>query len=120
MEKIKFIPISNSELNGNELVYLEKCIKTNWISSLGEFVSSFENKFSELINTKYSLSCSNGTVALHLALLGLDIKAGDEVIVPSFTFIATINSILYCGAVPVFVDIDPETWCLEDSSRRIF
>ena len=113
-----FIPISNSDLTGNESIYLENCIKSNWISSLGEYVSSFESKFSKLIETKHSLSCSNGTVALHLALLGLEIKPGDEIIVPSFTFIATINSILYCGAIPVFVDIDPITWCLDANDTK--
>ncbi len=118
MRNNEFIPISNSELSGNELVYLENCIKTNWISSLGEYVTSFENLFSKLIKVEYSLSCSNGTVALHLALLGLEIKPGDEVIVPSFTFIATINAILYCGAIPVFVDIDPVTWCLDPNDVK--
>lgn len=113
MKNKEFIPVSNSDLTGNELIYLENCIKTNWISSLGEYVLNFENKFSKLIDTKHSLSCSNGTVALHLALLSLDIKPGDEVIVPSFTFVATINSILYCGATPIFVEIDPDTWCMD-------
>ena len=121
MQSKKFIPISSCDLNGNELAYLENCIKTNWISSLGEYVSSLELQFSQRIGTKYSASCSNGTIALHLALLSLDIKPGDEIIVPSFTFIATINAILYCGAKPVFVDIDPVTWCMDvnDIKRKI-
>lgn len=107
-----FIPISNSRLTGNEKKYLSQCIDSNWISSLGKFIREFESKFSRFLNIEYSLSCTSGTAALHLALLGLNIKEGDEVIVPSFTFIATVNAILYCGAKPVFVDIDPITWCL--------
>ena len=107
------IPISNTDLEGNEKKYLANCISSNWISSLGEYVIKFEKKFSEYLDVKYSLACSNGTSALHLALLGLDIKEGDEVIVPSFTFVASINAILYCKAKPVFVDIDSKTWCLD-------
>ncbi|MHC4888776.1 MAG: DegT/DnrJ/EryC1/StrS family aminotransferase [Planctomycetota bacterium] len=110
MEKI---PVSSSDLRGNEENYLVDCIATNWVSSQGRYVFEFESKFSQYINVNYSLACSSGTTALHLALLGLDIEEGAEVIVPSFTFAATVNSILYCDAKPVFVDIDPITWCLD-------
>ena len=110
---MKRIPISSSDLKGNEQKYLSECISTNWVSSQGSYIKQFENKFSEFLNVSYSLTCSNGTTALHLALLALGIKEGDEVIVPSFTFIATVNTILYCKAKPVFVDIDPITWCLD-------
>lgn len=110
---MKMIPISKPELHGKESVYLNHCIKTGWVSSLGHYISEFEQRFSEFIGQSYSLSCSNGTTALHLALLSLDIGEGDEVIVPSFTFIATVNSILYCRAKPIFADIDPVTWCLD-------
>ena len=118
---MKKIPISNSDLSGNERKYLNECISTNWVSSLGKYVFQFEKMFSEYLNVKHCLTCSNGTAALHLALLALDIREGDEVIVPSFTFIATVNSILYCGAKPVFVDIDPITWCLDtnDVEKKI-
>lgn len=115
------IPISNSYLVGNEMRYIQDCIETNWISSLGEYVRRFEEEFAQYLGIRYSLTCSNGTAALHLALLALDISPGDEVIVPSFTFIASINSILYCGAIPVFVDVEPDTWCLnpEDVRKKI-
>ncbi len=117
----KFIPVSNADLNGNERKYLQDCIDINWISSQGKYVKDFEKKFSTYIKARHCLSCSNGTTALHLALAALEIKSGDEVIVPSFTFIATINTILYCNAKPVFVDIDPLTWCLdpEDVKNKI-
>lgn len=116
-----YIPISNTTLEGKELEYLTDCIESGWISSLGKYVSEFENNFSNYLSTKYSLTCSNGTTALHLALLSLGIGPGDEIIAPSLTFIATINAILYCRAKPVFVDIVPVTWCLdpEDVKQKI-
>jgi len=118
---MKTIPISQPELQGKEKHYLNHCIETGWVSSLGGYISEFEQQFSEFLGQTYSLTCSNGTAALHLALLSLGIKEGDEVIVPSFTFIATVNAILYCRAKPIFVDIDPLTWCLDpkDVANRL-
>lgn len=112
------IPVSASDLDGNEKHYLTDCIKTNWVSSQGPYVSRFEDEFSKYINVKYSIACSSGTTALHLGLLSLGIDDGDEVITPSFTFIATVNAILYCKAKPVFVDIDPVTWCMDSADVR--
>jgi perosamine synthetase len=107
---MQFIPISSSNLTGNEINYLKQCIDTNWISSLGKHVREFENQFSVYTGRLFSLACSSGTTALHLALEALGIGEGDEVIVPAFTFIASVNAILYTGAAPVFVDIEEETW----------
>jgi perosamine synthetase len=83
-----------------------------WISSKGPYVGKFEDEFRKFIGVEHGIAVSNGTVALHLALVALDVGPGDEVIVPDLTFAATINAVLYCGATPVIVDVDPTTWCL--------
>jgi len=104
--KNEYIPVYEPYLAGNEERYLNECIKTGWISSKGRFVDLFENSFANYIGSPYALSTSNGTVALHLALVTIGINKGDEVIVPDLTFAASVNSILYTGAVPVLVDCD--------------
>lgn len=109
------IPVCEPTLTGNELKYVTDCIKTNWISSNGKYITEFENRFAQYCEAKHGISCCNGTVAIHLALAALDLKKGDEVIVPSFTMIGTVNPILYCGATPVFVDSEPETWNMDIS-----
>jgi perosamine synthetase len=116
INKIRRIPIANPILDGNELNYVTECIKTNWISSQGKFVKRFEAQFSELLVGQQALAVSNGTVALHLALVAYGIGPGDEVILPDLTFAATINAVLYTGATPVIVDIDPHTWCIDPSA----
>jgi perosamine synthetase len=107
------IPVSIPFLGGNEEKYVLKSLKSTWISSTGEFVSKFEEDFAKFCGTKYALSVCNGTVALHLALLGLDLQPGDEVLVPSLSYVATANAVKYVNAVPVFVDVDPNTWCID-------
>lgn len=107
------IPILQPELSGNELEYVTECVTTNWISSQGRFVSEFERVFSELHDDRFALAVSNGTVALHLALVALGIGAGDEVIVPNLTFAACLNSVLYTGASPVLVDVASDTWTMD-------
>jgi perosamine synthetase len=97
-------------LGGNELAYVTDCIKTNWISSQGKYVHRFEQELKTINNGNYCLATSNGTVALHLALIALGVSEGDEVIVPNFTFGASINAIMHAGATPVLVDIDEDTW----------
>lgn len=101
------IPIYQPTLGGNEKQYVNEALDTNWISSKGEFVSKFENQFSNYLSVNYSTSVCNGTVALHLALLALGIGPGDEVLVPTLTYIASVNAITYVGAKPVFVDSEP-------------
>jgi len=110
--KFKY-PVYQPSLTGNEKKYVDECIDSTWISSKGEFIKKFEDEFSEFIGIKYSAGVSNGTVALHVALLALGIGKGDEVIVPTFTYIASVNSISYTGAKPVFVDSDPGTWQID-------
>jgi perosamine synthetase len=109
----EFIPISNPALVGNELKYVTDCVQTSWVSSLGTYVTRFEEAFAEFCGTEHAVTCSNGTTALHLALLALDVKPGDEVIVPTLTYVATANAVVYCGAKPVFVDSEPETWNMD-------
>lgn len=107
------IPVAKPSLSDKELQYVSECILTGWISSAGKFVARFEKALADFCGTRYSVATSSGTAALHLALLGLDINSGDEVIVPSLTFIATANAVTYTGAKPVFVDSEPETWNID-------
>lgn len=107
------IPVAAPDLSGKEEQYVLEAIRSSWISSTGPFVRRFESEFSELCGTRSAIGVCNGTVALHLALLALGVRPGDEVLVPSLTFVATANAVRYVGAEPVFVDVDPETWCLD-------
>ena len=109
----KKIPVASPMFLGNEKKYVNDCIESTWISSAGKYINEFETKFAQFCGVKHALSCSNGTVALHLALMALDIKAGDEVIVPTLTYIASANAVKYCGATPVFADSDRYTWNLD-------
>jgi len=109
----KFIPVCEPLLAGNELKYITDAVSTGWISSSGSYLQKFENAFSEYCGVKYGVGVCNGTVALHLALKALDIKEGDEVIIPDFTMIASAYAVCYCGAKPVFIDADKETWNID-------
>ena len=112
-QRLNMIPIYDTFLQGNESKYLNYCISNNWISSAGGYVIDLENKFSSIFKNKNLMLCSSGTAALHLALLSLGIKKGDEVIIPDLTFAAVINTIIHVGAKPVIVDIDKETWNID-------
>jgi perosamine synthetase len=107
------IPLLEPQLIGNELEYVQDCIKTNWISSQGKYVQLFEQEFEKFHSGMQALTVSNGTVALHLALYALGVGKGDEVIVPNITFAATINSVLHCNAIPVLCEINPITLCID-------
>jgi perosamine synthetase len=117
----KFIPVSEPTITEKETEYVMQAVKSGWVSSLGEFINKFEDAFAKFVGTKYALTVSNGTVALHLSLVSLGIKEDDEVIVPDLTFIATANAVKYTGATPVFTDIDKDTWCIspEDIRKKI-
>lgn len=106
------LPVASINLVGNELNYVTQCIQTNWISSQGKFVSEFEKVFASYHDMPYASTTSNGTTALHLALVALGIGPGDEVLVPASTFGATANAVIHAGGVPVFVDIEADTWCM--------
>jgi len=100
------IPLLEPSLNGNEWLYVKECIETEWISSAGKYVDLFEEKITEYTGSKFSIACVNGTSALQVSLRLVGVEAGDEVIVPTLTFIAPINAIAYNGASPVFMDAD--------------
>jgi len=107
------LPVATPVLGGNELRYVTECVLTNWISSQGRFVAEFERAFAKFTGVKHGVAVSNGTVALHLALVLAGIGQGDEVIVPTLTFVATANAVRHAGASPVFVDSDPNTWTID-------
>ncbi len=107
------IPLYQPDLGGNEKRYVLECLDSTWISSKGKFISEFENRFSDYLGTKHAVGVCNGTVALHLALITLGIGPGDEVIVPTLTYIAAVNAIAYTGATPVFVDSRRDTWQMD-------
>jgi perosamine synthetase len=107
------IPIGAPCFNGNEKSYLMECIDSAKISATGRFVDEFERQFAQYCDAKYAFTCSSGTAALHLAMMAHDIKAGDEIIVPSLTYIAAANAVTYCGAKPVFIDSEKDTWNLD-------
>ena len=113
MEVTKEVHLASPVLNGNEKKYVMDCIDTGWISANGKYVNEFERQFAEFCGVKHAISCANGTVALHLPLLSYGIGPGDEILIPTFTYIATANAIKYCGATPVLVDSEPETWNID-------
>lgn len=107
------IPVNQPLLNGKEKEYLGKAIDEGWISSEGPAVKKFEQQFAAITNRQFGIAVCNGSVALDLAVKALDIKEGDEVILPSFTIISPAAAIVRCGAVPVLVDSDPATWNMD-------
>ncbi len=110
---------------GNEKKYLLDCIKTNWVSTSGKYLNLFEKKIKKITGSKYVIPVLNGTIGLHISLITLGVKNGDEVIVPSITFIASVNSINYVGAQPIFMDVDKylnldEKKCIEFLQKHTF
>lgn len=114
----KTIPVAEPHFDHRELEFVTDCVKTGWISSIGPYVTEFEDKFSRFCDTSYGVACANGTVALHLALVAMNVRAGDEVICPALTFIASANAITYTGAKPVFVDAEPRTWNMDPAKVK--
>jgi perosamine synthetase len=107
------IPVAAPVLRGREREYVLDCLDSTWISSAGRYVDEFERAFAEFCGVRHAVACCNGTVAVHLALLAAGVGPGDEVIVPTLTYVASANPVLYCGATPVFVDAEPATWNLD-------
>ena len=110
------LPVAQPTLGERELVYVTECILSGWISSTGRFVTEFEKRCAEFCRVPHAISTSNGTTALHLALLALGIGPSDEVIVPTLTFIASANAVTYTGARPVFVDSEPLSWNMDPAA----
>ncbi len=100
------IPLSVPNLKGNESKYLKECVDTEWVSSVGKFVEEFEEQIIQYTKCTYAVACSSGTTALQLALIAAGVREGDEVIVPTMTFIASPNAVTYLNASPIFIDCD--------------
>ena len=99
----RVIPNAVPHLAGNEWKYVKECLDTNWVSSSGQFVDRFEREIAQYVGVPHAVATVNGTAAIHVALLAAGVTAGDEVLVPTFTFEATANAVAYCGAHPVFL-----------------
>jgi perosamine synthetase len=107
------IPVNEPLLGKRELEYVTECVNTSWISSAGRFIEDFEEKWATYCGRRYGIAVSNGTVALQVAAACLGLKPGDEVIMPTFTIISCALAAVYNGGVPVLVDCDPRTWCMD-------
>ncbi len=107
------IPVNEPRLDGRELEYVSECLNSGWISSAGEFIERFEQEWAAYCDRRHGVAVANGTVGLQLALACLELEPGDEVILPSFTIISCAQAVLYNGGIPVLVDSDPATWCLD-------
>ena len=107
------IAVAVPRLSDREKAYVNEALDSTWISSRGPFIERFEAQVAEMAGTKHAIACNNGTTSLHLAMVGLGLEAGDEVIMPSLTYIATANCVHYCNATPVFVDNDPRTFNID-------
>lgn len=116
----EFIALHEPNFNGNEKKYLNECIDSTFVSSVGKFVDEFENKFAGFTGSKYVVAVSNGTAALHISLLMANVQSNDEVITQPLTFVATCNAISYCGAIPVFVDVEKNTLGLSSVALKVF
>lgn len=112
------IPVNEPLLGKKELDNVKDCVRSGWISSKGEYIKKFEEEFAAFCGAKYGISTTNGTAAIHLALAALDIKKGDEVIIPTFTMIATAYAVMYTGARPVLVDSEARTWNMDVSKAE--
>lgn len=113
MSEKRMISLSEPEISGNEWKYIKECLDTGWVSSVGGYVEKFEKMLASYSGTGYAVATVNGTSALHVSLIACGISSGDEVIVPTLTFIAPVNAVRYCGAYPVFMDCDKDTLCID-------
>jgi len=113
-------PLHQPSFIGNEKLYLNQCIDSTYVSSVGKFVNKFEEKIAEYTGSKFAIATTNGTSALHLALLLSNVNESSEVITQPLTFVATCNTIRYCGANPIFIDVDKETMGLSPDSLNEF
>lgn len=107
------VPVAFVDVSGNEERYVVDALRSSWIGSSGPYVKRFEQHLRDGTGAASAIAVTNGTVALHLALLALDVQRGDEVLVPSLAYVAVANACRYVGAEPVFVDVDPSNWCID-------
>lgn len=107
------IPLAEPFLKGNEKAYVLECLESNFVSSVGPFVRRFEEEFAKRVGSRFAIACASGTAALHVAMRLVGVEPGDEVFVPSLTFIASANPIVYERGVPVFVDSEAESWNMD-------
>jgi perosamine synthetase len=117
-EPSKSIPLAAPVLTGREAEYVADCIRSNWISSKGRYITEFESSFSRRVGAQYGVAVSSGTSALHVALAALEVSQGDQVILPTFTMICCINVVRYLGAKAVLVDSEESTWNIDPSGIR--
>ena len=117
-KRFRQLPQSEPSFKGNELKYVSEAIKSGWISSIGKYVNVFQEKFSTFVKNKYCLTTSSGTTAIQLAIATLKLKPKDEIIVPDYTFVSPINSIIHSNCKPVLVDIDNKNLCLSLNSIK--
>jgi perosamine synthetase len=113
------IPLSRPACIGNERRYLLDCLAKQEFSWVGEYVGRFEKAFAEFCGVRHAIACSSGTAALHLSLLALDLKPHQAVLLPALTYVATANAVAYCGGTPVFVDVDPYSWCMDPTDLEM-
>lgn len=113
MPVTQFFPVSQPSIGPKEIEYVTDAVSSGWVSSIGAYIELFESKFAEFCGTRYAVAVSNGTTALHLALIGLGVTPQDEVIIPDLTFVATANAVKYVGARVVVVDIDRDSLCID-------
>ncbi|HYR42232.1 MAG TPA: DegT/DnrJ/EryC1/StrS family aminotransferase [Terriglobia bacterium] len=109
------IPVNEPHLGEREFELVAECVRTGWVSSSGKFITEFEDRWAAYCGRRHGVAVSNGTVALQLAVAVLDLKPGDEVIMPTFTIISCAQAVTAAGAVPVLVDSEPRTWCMDVS-----
>lgn len=107
------VPVNEPRLGEQELEYVTECLRTGWVSSAGRFIEAFEEQWAAYCGRKHGIAVSNGTAALQLAVACLDLEPGDEVIMPTFTIISCALAAIYNGGIPVLVDADPRTWCMD-------
>jgi aminotransferase in exopolysaccharide biosynthesis len=113
MSSNKFIPLSIPNLGGNEWEYVKECLDTNWVSSVGSYVTRFEEELAKYVGAGFGVATSNGTSALHVAMKVCGVTSDDYVIVPNLTFIASPNSVVYNGSTPIFLDVNRNDWQLD-------
>ena len=114
------IPLSEPLISGNEWKYIKDCLDTGWVSSVGAYVNRFEEMVANYVGTQYAIATVNGTSALHVSLLACGVQPDDEVIVPTLTFIAPVNTVRYCGAYPVFMDCTLNSFCMDVQKVKEF